>query len=115
MAPNPKPRTHSTPPSRNIPPAAQHTAPAAHKTAHHGHERTIFFGPKAQDVLTPFLSPDRERYLFRPHNTRNTYLQAIARACDLDVPHWHPHQLRHTAGTRYRRKVDFEAAKIVLA
>jgi integrase len=27
---------------------------------------------------------------------------------------WHPHQLRHTAGTKYRREGDFESAKIVL-
>jgi hypothetical protein len=31
--------------------------PASHKTAHHGHQRQIFIGPKAQDVLRPFLKP----------------------------------------------------------
>jgi integrase len=30
------------------------------------------------------------------------------------VPHWHPHQLRHTAGTNIRREADFETAKIIL-
>jgi len=29
--------------------------PPTHKTAHHGHERTIYVGPKAQEVLLPFL------------------------------------------------------------
>lgn len=33
----------------------------------------------------------------------NTYRAAIARACDkAGVPRWHPHQLRHTAGTKAR-------------
>ena len=27
---------------------------------------------------------------------------------------WHPHQLRHTAATTFRREGDFEAAKIIL-
>jgi integrase len=27
---------------------------------------------------------------------------------------WHPHQLRHSSATIYRREADFETAKIVL-
>jgi integrase len=128
--------------------------PAGHKTAHHGHGRTIYFGPRAQEILTPFLSLDPQAYLFRPadavawrnerqrakrktpmtpsqrrraelaakrqrkyrpHYTKDTYTQAIARGCvAAGAAHWHPHQLRHAAGTRYRREGDFEAAKIVL-
>lgn len=30
--------------------------PAKHKTAHHGHERTIYIGPKGQEVIRPFLA-----------------------------------------------------------
>ena len=158
--------------------------PAGHKTAHHGHGRTIYFGPKAQAILAPFLSLDPDRYLFRPADAlawrderqrlkrmtpltpsqrrradeaarnprrrpkprydRTTYARAVARACEVafgmptaysrrpgDTPErreeraakraawhaehgWHPHQLRHAAGTRYRRQGDFEAAKIIL-
>ena len=129
--------------------------PAGHKTAHHGHGRTIYFGPKAQAILAPFLSLDPDRCLFRPadalawrnerqrqkrrtpltpsqraraeqaakHPRRNpkprygrtTYARAVARACAAaGAPHWHPHQLRHTAGTRYRREGDVESAKIIL-
>jgi len=29
--------------------------PADHKTAHHGIERSIYIGPRAQDVIVPFL------------------------------------------------------------
>jgi site-specific recombinase XerD len=37
-----------------------------HKTAHHGHERIILLGPKAQEVLRPWLKTDLTAYLFSP-------------------------------------------------
>lgn len=40
--------------------------PADHKTAHHGHSRTIFIGPRAQQILKPFLRTDLAAYLFSP-------------------------------------------------
>jgi len=40
--------------------------PAEHKTQHHGHERVIFLGPKAQRVLRPFLLRPRSAYCFSP-------------------------------------------------
>lgn len=41
--------------------------PATHKTAHQGKERVIFFGPKAQAVLRPWLvNRARDEYLFSP-------------------------------------------------
>ena len=40
--------------------------PAAHKTAHHGHQRKIYIGPKAQDVLRPFLLRPEAVYCFSP-------------------------------------------------
>lgn len=30
------------------------------------------------------------------------------------VPHWHPHQLRHTRGTEVRRRYGIEAAQVAL-
>ena len=38
--------------------------PGSHKTEHHDQERRIHLGPKAQDVLRPFLLRDREAYCF---------------------------------------------------
>jgi integrase len=38
----------------------------AHKTAHHGHDRVILIGPRAQEVIRPFLKPDLTAYLFCP-------------------------------------------------
>jgi integrase len=60
-------------------------SPAEHKTAHHGHQRKIYIGPKAQEVLQPFLLRPAEAYCFSPaeadaehrikqHKNRKTYL-----------------------------------------
>jgi integrase len=38
----------------------------AHKTAWRGHDRVIFLGPRAQQILKPWLRLDRSAYLFQP-------------------------------------------------
>jgi integrase len=98
--------------------------PASHKTEHHGVEREIVIGPKAQKVLTPFLSLAPTAFMFRGadtkrrkglHITEAAYGKAIARACaELGVEHWTPNQLRHSAATRLRRDYGIEAARIML-
>ena len=43
-----------------------------HKTAHHGHDRTIMFGRRAQAILTPYLMEaegELERFLFSPRDS----------------------------------------------
>lgn len=40
--------------------------PRAHKTEHHGHERRIFIGPKAREVLRPLLLRPAEAHCFSP-------------------------------------------------
>lgn len=40
--------------------------PEHHKTEHHGKDRTIFVGPKAQDVLRPYLLRPADAYCFSP-------------------------------------------------
>lgn len=40
--------------------------PEQHKTKHHGRERIIFLGPRAQDVLRPYLLRPEEAYCFSP-------------------------------------------------
>jgi integrase len=40
--------------------------PAHHKTQHHGHDRAIYLGPKAQDIIRPFLKTDLLAHLFSP-------------------------------------------------
>jgi integrase len=71
------------------------------------------------------------------HYTRHSYARAVARAClkaDAEarrqaveagmpaaeaagrvfVPHWHPHQLRHSCATKLRREFGLDAARTVL-
>jgi integrase len=40
--------------------------PASHKTEHHGRERVIFVGPKAQAVILPYLLRDATAHCFSP-------------------------------------------------
>lgn len=40
--------------------------PASHKTAHRGHERVIWIGPQAQELLAGWLRADPDAFLFAP-------------------------------------------------
>jgi integrase len=40
--------------------------PEHHKTEHHGHQRVVPLGPKAQEILRPFLETAGDGYLFSP-------------------------------------------------
>ena len=40
--------------------------PPSHKTQHHGHAREIFLGPRAQQVVTPFLNRRMDQPMFTP-------------------------------------------------
>ncbi|MDB5344352.1 MAG: site-specific tyrosine recombinase [Schlesneria sp.] len=73
---------------------------AGHKNEHHGHSRTLVFGPKAQLILARYLSADRDARLFQI--LRSAYCRAITRACEkAGIPRWVPHQLRHNgSGSR---------------
>jgi len=150
--------------------------PESHKTEHHGADRVICLGPKAQAVILPLLLRPADAYLFSPREAladlrakqrqaRKTKVQpsqldrrkrnprrlpgehypvcgyshavrkAITRAntdrackpckelepkvrcakCQAGaIPHWHPHQLRHTKATEIRRECGLDAARAVL-
>jgi integrase len=45
--------------------------PHRHKTEHHGHQRVVPLGPKAQEILKPFLTTDLQAYLFSPARARD--------------------------------------------
>lgn len=47
--------------------------PMSHKTEHHGKDRVIFIGPKAQDVLRAFLKTDLQAFLFSPADARRKF------------------------------------------
>jgi integrase len=44
--------------------------PKRHKTAHHGHERRILLGPRAQELLAPYLQCELGEPIFRPAQAR---------------------------------------------
>lgn len=50
--------------------------PHSHKTEHHGKRRTIVIGPKAQDVLRPYLLRPAESYCFSPEQAVRTLHQS---------------------------------------
>jgi integrase len=50
--------------------------PQSHKTEHHGIEKSICLGPKAQAILTPWLDRDPQTYLFSPKEVWEAKLAA---------------------------------------
>jgi integrase len=102
--------------------------PAEHKTEHHGQTRCVALGPRAQLILTPWLSgsdpylfPElmQERHVFVTRSgaawSVNELRQTVERACRrAGVARWCPLQLRHAAATRLRRVVGLDAARTVL-
>ena len=84
-----------------------------HKTVHHGHRRTLHFGPKAQLILAKYLAADPDKPLFRI--TRTAYCRAITRVCDkLEISRWSPHWLRHSCATRVREQLGIENVQSLL-
>jgi len=51
--------------------------PGSHKTEHHGRERTIYVGPKAQEILLRYLIRDSETCCFRPCDSEKKRLAAV--------------------------------------
>jgi integrase len=116
--------------------------PQTHKSEHRGRERFVLLGPKAQELLQPWLdrTPDPDRYLFRPRPSAdqrrrtehkgtgapargvpgerylpNSYAERIRVACRAaGIPIWSPNRLRHGAGTKIRQKYGLEGAQVIL-
>jgi integrase len=127
--------------------------PMRHKTEHHDLAREIYLGPRAQEILLPWLLRDPESFCFSPVEAeaernalrranrrtpltpsqakrqakkkpkrskrsrydRDSYRRAIEYAITkAGVQHWHPHQLRHSCGTRMRHDFGLDVAQLVL-
>ncbi|HEX6987210.1 MAG TPA: tyrosine-type recombinase/integrase [Planctomycetaceae bacterium] len=106
--------------------------PRSHKTEHRGRRRVILLGPRARAAVRPLLVADPEAYVFRPRDARGggprsgkrppgrryhpqALRNAVLRACrKAGVPAWHPHQLRHSAATRFCREGGFDVAQAAL-
>jgi integrase len=111
--------------------------PAKHKNSWREQSRVIMVGPKAQEVLRPFLKSDPEAYLFDPRDVvrelkrakkggrsprttadqydRRTYRQAVVRACrKAKLKPWSPLQLRHTRADEIERLYGIAGSQVVL-
>lgn len=109
--------------------------PESHKTEHHERERPIPIGPKAIEVLKPWIEKSLDRqprgtaYVFDPrlskrasparcnerYSTRS-YDVGIANACRrAGVESWAPNQLRKAAATRIQAEAgEIDAARVIL-
>lgn len=89
--------------------------PENHKNKWRGHRREVHLGPIARKIiarLSEGLGPDDR--IFHGY-TSSSLWRHIDRACKkVGVPHWHPHQLRHRAGTEVREKMGLDAAQAFL-
>lgn len=90
--------------------------PQRHKTQHHGHQRVITIGPKAQEVLRPFLKTDVQAYIFSPAQAqverdatkranRKSKVQPSQVCRKKSHPKKHPGERYNTAS--YRRALDY--------
>ncbi|QOV89572.1 tyrosine-type recombinase/integrase [Humisphaera borealis] len=93
--------------------------PADHKTKHKGKVRVIRFGPQAKDILTEFLRPDVQTYLFRPVDANAWMIeQAKKRAADRKAPPPTPSRLARLAdrnAVEFRPKYDKNAYALAVA
>ena len=84
-----------------------------HKMVHKKKRRVLVFGPKAQKILSRYLTADSSKRLF-PIN-RATASDAMKKACrELEIPIFTAHWLRHTAATRIREDYDLDSAQVML-
>jgi integrase len=98
--------------------------PQHHKNSWRGKDRTIFFGPRAQVELMPFIgdSLQADQYVFRPKVKANKpytltgLLSSIRWGCvRSEVPVWSSGRLRHNAAMEIRKAFgDIDAARVVL-
>lgn len=54
--------------------------PRHHKNEHRGHDRDVFLGPEARELLTPFLKMDPDAYLFSPAEAEAERREAMTAA-----------------------------------
>jgi integrase len=74
--------------------------PGAHKTEHHGQDRVIFLGPRAIEILRPFLRLDIGGFLFSPIRAESEHQEA--RRAGRQTPLWESH-VAHQAKERAKR------------
>jgi integrase len=94
-----------------------------HKTGWHGHTKRVPLGPRAWEVLAPWVDGAREAgrdavFVCRgevkaPRET--SYAKAVQTACGrAGVGPWAPNQIRHAYATRVRAAFGLDAAQVAL-
>jgi site-specific recombinase XerC len=58
--------------------------------------------------------PKQERYDVASYRRAIEYGIAKARRHGIEIPHWHPHQLRHSFATLVRQRYGIEGAQVAL-
>lgn len=110
-------------------------SPDSHKMEHKGRHRVILIGPRAQEILLPYLLRDDDTACFEKQSggsfNRWSYNKKINQACDKAFPaprgtkgkeleawrkkrRWAPNRLRHSRATDIRSKYGLEASQAVL-
>jgi integrase len=74
--------------------------PGSHKGEHHDISKVIMLGPRAQEIIRPFLSLDIAGYLFSPK--RAVEEQAVERRAERKTKLW-PSHVEHQAKKRETR------------
>ena len=89
--------------------------PSTHKTEHHGFERIIDLGPRAQEIVRPLLRADLSAYLFDP---RQAEAERYAKAENHRRPNQVPNKRKgarrlqdHYSVSSYRRAIDYACRK----
>jgi len=83
--------------------------PARHKTEHHGIERLIYLGPRAQAIITPYLLRPAEAYLFSPKDAVKQSRDRLRRG---NNPPKKPRpRPKRVPGNRYTRRSYYSAIK----
>lgn len=69
--------------------------PSRHKTEHHGHACERLLGPKAQEVLAPFLQRDPQEFVFSP--SESEVERNLGKRARRAVPQWPSHTKRYAS------------------
>lgn len=83
--------------------------PARHKTEHHGIERLIYLGPKAQAIVTPYLLRPAEAYLFSPKEAVKQTRDHLRRGNN--PPKKRRPRPKRVPGNRYNRRSYYYAIR----
>lgn len=83
--------------------------PARHKTEHHGIERLIYLGPRAQTIITLYLLRPADSYLFSPKDAVRQSRDRLRRGNN--PPKKRRPSPKRVPGNRYTRRSYYSAIK----